>query len=716
MFKKKRIFISIIVLFILILVLPFTFSFDVTEETASDFSNKQLSSSDYSSPSAYPDIFSNPNFQVNQVPSQYVSQIPPDKLQGKTSQLKKEQVPFLSDSQIKGLNGDDVSNIINQLTPSQESSLTTDQLSHSNNLEEVSDLSNLNQKNMQNAAQIKFNIKLPDVDKNSHLTMDGDKLKTLEITFKNTEQLIMENPLAHDKPQYKYADEFKDTDGDGLTDNMELNNNLTDYLEIMIYPTDGNKYNTFPDAGFSNDKEFVDFYSTTEDAEFNIGGVNVMETFNIYNDLAKDSDGDGISDLKEFYINYNPENNDIDNDGLSDGYEIKNALDPKNPSALPNMILSKDCKDCLIKVKGNKEDYFKINFNQDSFSIDTNAKVSIGGKAMDYAMFTALDESVTSISAAQDNSIELTSTRTEAGYIFSSENTNSTITSNNYKEIVLGKSSKYETVLNDGVIYAELNSAGRYEYISIPMKSFAIVRKEKENYFIYIDKPSKRLSYDEYKNKLNNNNKLEDNTLENNNIEDNTLENNNIEDNTLENNNLKDNNHKNNKLKNKNSAYISAEEHIINLNGKVTFLKNEPYSFVEHPLYLSYDNENNAELIFDANNVYVNLTITNNNIDCSENRTISDVYSGMFLVSEQCINGKVERTGKFIEALPGYVKRYSASFHNGIGYFDKEMFSQETNERITLVRMISVLNYGEVNRLKEGWQKLKSRLWVGENQ
>ncbi|MBS3121499.1 hypothetical protein J4434_01265 [Candidatus Woesearchaeota archaeon] len=57
--------------------------------------------------------------------------------------------------------------------------------------------------------------------------MDGDELKTLDITFKDdNSELVMENPLAHDKPQYKYADEFKDTDGDGLTDNMELNNNL----------------------------------------------------------------------------------------------------------------------------------------------------------------------------------------------------------------------------------------------------------------------------------------------------------------------------------------------------------------------------------------------------------------------------------------------------------------------------------------------------------
>ncbi|MBI4453924.1 hypothetical protein HY636_04750, partial [Candidatus Woesearchaeota archaeon] len=112
----------------------------------------------------------------------------------------------------------------------------------------------------------------------------------------------------------------------------------------------------------------------------------------------------------------------------------------------------------------------------------------------------------------------------------------------------------------------------------------------------------------------------------------------------------------------------------------------------------------------------VNLTITNNNIDCSENRTISNVYSAMYLISEQCISGKVERIGKFIDALPGYVKRYSASFHNDIGYFDKEMFSQETNETITLVRMTSVLNYGEINRLKEEWGKLKNRLWGGENQ
>ncbi len=394
MSEQKRIVISICLLFALILVLPFTFSFDVSEGTMADFSNKQLALSDYSNPSAYPDVFSNPNFQVNQVPSQYVSLIPADELQGKTSQLKTEQIPSLSGSQLKALSGDDVSNIINRLTPSQESFLTTDQLSHSNNLEQVSDLGNLNQKNFKNAVQIKFNAKIPDVDKNSHLTMQGNNLKTLDITFKNNEQLIIENPLAHDKPQYKY--QFIDTDKDGLSDNIEINNNLninkkdtdndglTDYEELMLYPTDGSKYNTFPDAGFNNDGEFINFYSTTEDAEFNIGGVNVMEKFNLYNDLTKDSDGDGISDIKEFYINYNPNNNDIDNDGLSDGYEIINSLDPKTPSELPTMILSQDCIDCFIKVNGSKGDKFKINFNENEFNTESDATFSIGGQQSDY--------------------------------------------------------------------------------------------------------------------------------------------------------------------------------------------------------------------------------------------------------------------------------------------------------------------------------------------
>ena len=62
---------------------------------------------------------------------------------------------------------------------------------------------------LKNAMEIKFNTKISGVDKNSHLTMQGNKLNTLEITFKDdNSELVMENPLAHDKPKLMLSYSF----------------------------------------------------------------------------------------------------------------------------------------------------------------------------------------------------------------------------------------------------------------------------------------------------------------------------------------------------------------------------------------------------------------------------------------------------------------------------------------------------------------------------
>ena len=102
-----------------------------------------------------------------------------------------------------------------------------------------------------------------------------------------------------------------DTDGDGLTD----------YVELMIVGTDPVKADTDDDGILdSDDDEDGDRLSNIEEVE-----LNTLPT-------EADSDFDGLNDLEEVNTyNTDPLNVDSDSDGLTDGEEIKIGLDPTNP-------------------------------------------------------------------------------------------------------------------------------------------------------------------------------------------------------------------------------------------------------------------------------------------------------------------------------------------------------------------------------------------------
>ena len=50
------------------------------------------------------------------------------------------------------------------------------------------------------------------------------------------------------------------------------------------------------------------------------------------NDAALDSDGDGLTNLEEYFFHTDPQNPDTDGDGMPDGWEIRNGLNPLDPT------------------------------------------------------------------------------------------------------------------------------------------------------------------------------------------------------------------------------------------------------------------------------------------------------------------------------------------------------------------------------------------------
>lgn len=120
-----------------------------------------------------------------------------------------------------------------------------------------------------------------------------------------------------------------DSDGDGLTDYVEVENygtnphkadtdgdGLSDYFEIVWMETnplkaDGIAYEDPDEDGLTNEQE--DKYNTDP--------------------YSKDTDGDGLTDSEEIEKGTNQLLEDTDSDGLSDGDEVAMGLDPNNPKS-----------------------------------------------------------------------------------------------------------------------------------------------------------------------------------------------------------------------------------------------------------------------------------------------------------------------------------------------------------------------------------------------
>lgn len=120
---------------------------------------------------------------------------------------------------------------------------------------------------------------------------------------------------------------ISDTDGDGLTNNIE-----------GVIGTDPLKEDS--DLDGLDDGEEVLFYRTDPfDEDTDGDGISdMMEVFgllggNFSDPLSNDTDGDGLRDLDEFLNGTSPSIVDNDRDGISDGDEVlgMNPTDPKDP-------------------------------------------------------------------------------------------------------------------------------------------------------------------------------------------------------------------------------------------------------------------------------------------------------------------------------------------------------------------------------------------------
>ncbi len=112
-----------------------------------------------------------------------------------------------------------------------------------------------------------------------------------------------------------------DTDGDGLTDDIEAQLNLN------------------PNNPDTNGNGILDGYEDRDSDEL----TNIYEIVYGYNpgqadtdgngtdDSQEDSDGDGLTNLEEITAGTDPTNADSDGDGMTDGYEVDFGLDPNNP-------------------------------------------------------------------------------------------------------------------------------------------------------------------------------------------------------------------------------------------------------------------------------------------------------------------------------------------------------------------------------------------------
>lgn len=111
---------------------------------------------------------------------------------------------------------------------------------------------------------------------------------------------------------------FKDTDGDGLSDYVELCYTNTNMLSVITY--DG-----ILDSEYDTDKDGL---SNAE--ECNIGS----------NPLSVDTDGDGLSDYDEYKLGTDLLNIDTDKDGLNDYMEVCYNTEPLEHNTIFNVELS----------------------------------------------------------------------------------------------------------------------------------------------------------------------------------------------------------------------------------------------------------------------------------------------------------------------------------------------------------------------------------------
>lgn len=191
--------------------------------------------------------------------------------------------------------------------------------------------------------------------------------------IQDDENIEVEKPEDTPKFDIEKVNWDKDTDGDGIPDDIEIffgtdlnksdtdGDGLDDMYELETSETDFNKTDT-DGNGITDDKE-----------DFDKDGLTTIEEFEMKTDpYVADTDDDGLSDgdeVKKFKTN--PLVQDTDNDGLLDGDEIKIGLDPLKKmthEGIPD-------KDYQMEQKIT-EDKFFVNQDKKEFQISMDITAS----------------------------------------------------------------------------------------------------------------------------------------------------------------------------------------------------------------------------------------------------------------------------------------------------------------------------------------------------
>jgi len=126
------------------------------------------------------------------------------------------------------------------------------------------------------------------------------------------------------------ADEYVDTDSDGLPDCVETGTGI--YVDETDTGTDPSNPDTDTDGLADGDEVYVCSTdpndSDTDDDDMPDGWEvdNLLDP--VADDASEDADSDGLDNLAEYGAGTDPNDADTDSDGMPDGWEVDNSLDP----------------------------------------------------------------------------------------------------------------------------------------------------------------------------------------------------------------------------------------------------------------------------------------------------------------------------------------------------------------------------------------------------
>jgi parallel beta-helix repeat protein len=179
--------------------------------------------------------------------------------------------------------------------------------------------------------------------------LDNDNLINIDEFLNGT------NPIVNDTDQDGLLDgeEIRDYNTNPLDSDSD-DDQLTDAEEVLIHETNPNSPDSDND-GLSDNAEINIQLTDPNDSDTDDDGMpdgwEVTWDLDPHTpDASDDLDGDGLTNLEEYYHNTNPKLEDTDFDGYPDNEEVRSGSDPLNPLDHPLMHYS--TKITLISVGG----------------------------------------------------------------------------------------------------------------------------------------------------------------------------------------------------------------------------------------------------------------------------------------------------------------------------------------------------------------------------